>query len=90
MITTSVRPYGRGSNGCSVTIGRLTIWYSYRTPIAFELGSQVRAVRQNDWGPTTGRHLNAIDGGSKATRLPGDEFQRQLSDAIRAVGAEVD
>lgn len=40
-------------------------WFSYTTLVAFTDGQGNRYVRSNTWGPTTGKHLNAIDGGSK-------------------------
>lgn len=49
-------------------------WFSYKTLVAF-CGDHGRKVRQNDWGPTTGKHLNAIDGGDKKNRLPAAEFE---------------
>jgi hypothetical protein len=39
-------------------------------------------VRQNDWGCTTGKHLNDIDGGTKFLRIPGEEFQKKLNEAL--------
>ena len=37
-------------------------------------------VRVNDWGPTTGKHLNWIDGGDHKNRLPGSEFEQLLKE----------
>lgn len=51
-----------------------TFWFSYKTLIAFRAGPN-RYVRTNDWGPTTGKHLNAIDGGDKKARLSSDDFE---------------
>ena len=51
-------------------------WYSYRTLIAFTDGTGNRFVHANDWGPTTGKHLNAIDGGAKAARLSAEDFAK--------------
>ena len=53
-----------------------SIWFSYETPVAFVDGNFF-CIRENEWGPTTGKHLNQIDG--TAPRLPGEEFERQLS-----------
>lgn len=69
----------------------LSVWFSYQTPVAFAaLG--VRVVRRNEWGPTTGKHLNQIDGGDKAAkeeRVDGDTFNRVLAGALRdMVGGE--
>lgn len=65
-----------------------TVWFSYKTPVAFKpLGGSL-TVRRNEWGPTTGKHLNAIDGGSREARkarVGGDEFEALL----RGVGGAV-
>lgn len=60
-------------------MGTLTVYFSYETPIGFtdEFGNTV--VRENDWGPTTGKHLNHIDDGDKEGRVSGEDFQKALS-----------
>lgn len=63
-------------NSACVTVGNATVWFSYKTPIAFQVGSNERVVRKNDWGPTTGQHLNAIDGGNRKGRVKATDFQR--------------
>ena len=60
--------------------GNKRIYFSYKTPIAFYTPKTGLVVRQNDWSVTTGRHLNAIDGDDKAGRIPGEEFERRLSE----------
>ena len=57
------------------------IYFSYKTPVAFVKNGPV-VVRQNDWGPTTGKHLNTIDGGNKKARVPGDQFEKMLQEAF--------
>ena len=79
-----VARYGRGTNGTVVFLGRLTVWFSYKTPVAFQVGGNPRVVRDNTWGPTTGAHLNEIDGGNKAARIPGEAFEARLSAAMQA------
>lgn len=67
-----------GKNAICVQTGLIMVWFSYTTPIAFRHSNQLVTVRENDWGPTTGRHLNAIDGGSteaKAARVSAERFQ---------------
>ena len=62
-------------------MGTLDLWFSYETPIAFWNDGEERVVRKNQWGPTTGRHLNAVDGGSKAAvsaRIDTAEFEAQM------------
>lgn len=57
--------------------GSIIIWFSYETPVGFAT-SQTAAVRQNEWGPITGKHLNEIDSGDKEGRIPGPEFEARL------------
>jgi len=76
----------QGRNTTTIEIGNKRIYFSYKTPIAFYTPSGHECaglvVRQNDWGPTTSKHLNAIDGGNKAARIPGAEFERLLSETF--------
>lgn len=53
-----------------------TFWFSYKTLVAFKKLGGPRIVRQNDWSTTTGKHLNAIDGGDKKSRVSAVEFER--------------
>jgi hypothetical protein len=49
-----------------VTIGDLTLAFSYETVIGFHTSPGGWQTRQNVWGPTTGKHLNWL-------RVPKDE-----------------
>ncbi len=71
-----------GAHALQFFCGDLTVWFSYQTPVAFSKHGK-RVVRQNEWGPTTGKHLNAIDGGNgaKKDRIDGTTFERLLSEA---------
>lgn len=53
-------------------------YYSYHTLVAARVRGHGLIVRQNDWGPTTGKHLNWIDGGDKSSRLPVAQFDATL------------
>lgn len=54
--------------------------FSYRTVIGFnEHEGRGWTVRDNEWGPTTGKHLNHLDGGDKSTRVDGVTFERLLA-----------
>lgn len=64
-----------------VTIGDLSVWFSYETPVAFRSGLDPIVVRENDWGPTTGKHINLVHVDHSA-RIPGDEFIVRLNDVI--------
>ena len=57
-----------------------TYWFSYQTCIAFKRYGYPLRVRENVWGPITGKHLNAIDGGLKRDRLTGDQFRTAFSE----------
>jgi hypothetical protein len=76
--------YGRTgrpkSNAMVVTVGDLTVWFSYYTPIAFRKGNAPVVARQNEWGPTTGRHLKSL-GVARNRRLPAKEFESALQAA---------
>ena len=63
-----------GAHTLKVTVGHTTVWFSYVTPVAFEVEG-VKVVRENSWGPTTGKHLKWIDGGNKSARVPSDVFE---------------
>ncbi len=60
--------YGRyqghnyGLNTLEITFGPLTIYFSYKTCVAFQLSGYRKVVRRNEWGRTTGKHLTWIDG----------------------------
>ena len=86
----SIQTYGNyssdnyGAHALMVTMDGLTVWFSYQTPVAFRAGCRARVVRENSWGPTTGKHLNAIDGGSKeakALRVDSETFERLYGEA---------
>lgn len=68
-----ISSYGRYSSGnygahtLRVDVGPLTVWFSYKTPVAFHVEGQKRVVHKNDWGPTTGKHLKWIDGNDSKT-----------------------
>ena len=70
-----------GPNFTQVRVGRLSMWFSYRTAIAFQHADVSRMVRVNDFSSTTGKHLNKIDGGltaAKKARVEGAMFERAL------------
>lgn len=60
-------------------------WFSYETLVAFKKIGGERVVRKNDWSTTTGKHLNAIDGGdkeAKAARVTKEVFEVKLKEAF--------
>jgi len=73
-------PYSSGNYGINAlvfTAGDFTVWYSYKTPVAFWSPQTGKVIRENEWGPTTGKHLNAIDS-DKSKRIRGTEFEKLL------------
>ena len=51
-------------------------YFSYETLIAFR-GDEGLVIRQNDWGTTTGKHLNWIDS-DKSKRVNKEVFEEKL------------
>ena len=67
-----------------VEIGVVRLAFSYETLIGIHTGA-AWIVSQNEWGATTGKHLNSLDGGSKEAkdrRLPQHEVEEITSDLI--------
>ena len=77
--------FGRGNRGHMVVAGPLTLWFSYSSLIAFAIEGRGRWVSRNVWSPTTGGHLNAIDGGH-GTRLAPDEFRAAWTAYVESPG----
>lgn len=63
-----------GAHTMLVEVGPLDLYYSYQTLIAFRSPETGLVVHENDWGPTTGKHLKWIDNGCKAARLGSAAF----------------
>ena len=74
-----------GSNHARVDFGNLTLWTSYRTVIGFWTPKTGTVCRENSWGPTTGKHLNAIQE-DKKKRIGGAEFERRLAEVLKTFG----
>lgn len=68
-------------------IGTFDLYFSYCTLIAFRHHDKL-FVRENQWGPTTGKHLNAIDGGRKQARLTTEAFETAFADCCNAIHDE--
>ena len=69
--------------------GRLTIYFSYETPVSFEhyhdqFNDFKRVTRINDWSVTTGKLLNELEP-DKSKRIAGEEFERLLTLALEAL-----
>lgn len=72
-----------GAHALRFDTDNATFWFSYKTLVAFHrLGHGAKVVHQNDWGPTTGKHLNAIDGGDKKARLSATAFKARFAEVF--------
>lgn len=72
--------YGAHSMAFEDTNGN-TFYFSYDTLVAFRC-SKGRFVHTNDWGTTTGKHLNWIDGGDKKSRLNDSDFHKKFKECF--------
>ena len=70
----------------------LTVAYSYETPIGFQCSATNNGApvsRRNDWGPTTGRHIQTWHPGNGGDRDRGPSgprgFLALLSEAFAAL-----
>jgi len=90
MLTTmsAPRPYA-GPTSSRVALGSgLTLYFSYETLIGFSVDSfagSANVVCRNVWGPTTGRHLNAIDGGTAEAKALRVDSARHVAAILAAV-----
>ena len=86
-IPISISRYGtRGTNAVCVSIGQIDLYFSYKTVIAFRAPGFGLVISKSHWGPTTGRHLNAISRESEHPRLSPDEFKKTLLDMMASFG----
>lgn len=53
-------------------------YFSYKTLVAFQIPGDPVVCRENDWGPTTGGHLNQIEP-DKSRRVAGDVFEHMAA-----------
>ena len=70
----SIQPIKQNYN--IVSVGNLTLWFSYQTCIAIHTGYKL-IISKNVWSKTTGKHLNQVDP-DKTKRLDYEEFKKQL------------
>lgn len=77
-----------GAHCLVIDWGRVTVWYSYRTPVAFRVDGHNRVVHRNDWGPTTGKHLKWIDGSTSKDakhRVDGEMFDKLWKEQVEPI-----
>ena len=71
-----------GVNSLKFVMPNITVWFSYKTPVAFFTTKTGKVVRENDWQTTTGKHLNWIDGSNKKARVDSETFESMLAEAL--------
>lgn len=59
-------------NFTTVEMEGVTLQFSYQTLIAFWTEKSGLVIRKNEWGKTTGKHLNTIN--KDIPRVDGDTF----------------
>jgi hypothetical protein len=64
----------------SIIIDGTTYWFSYETPIAIKQYGENVLVRSNDWGRTTGKHINYIKEQYNAVQIKGETFEKVLAE----------
>lgn len=84
----SISHTGATNNAATVYIGNLALHFSYTTLVGYDDHHDGLVVRQNDWGPTTGKHLNALDNGNKESRLPKAEFDTKVAAMLKRHGLD--
>jgi hypothetical protein len=79
-----------GAHALQLRLGDLYIWFSYETVVAFKEPGRDTVVCDNTWGNTTGKHINAIDGGgeNKKHRLLRSQFENELNAMLARRGME--
>ena len=71
-----------GAHTIQLILPGLTLFYSYKTIVAYADRMDGRVVCENRWSTTTGKHLNMIDGGNKKSRKDGATFDAMLQAAL--------
>jgi hypothetical protein len=75
----------RNTKQIDVSVGNLTLNFSYETVIAFNSPFSGFVISENVWSTTTGRHLNEIHP-DKSLRIPNEEFKQKLSEVLKHYG----
>lgn len=59
------------------------IAFSYQTAIGLYRTGHGWLVADNQWGPTTGKHLNYLDNGDRGNRVPVGEIAKLIEAATK-------
>ena len=87
IMTVRIRYPERNTKAPIVTIGKLELYFSYETIIAFDSPIIGFWIIKNYWSKTTGRHLNEINP-DHSVRSDHNLFEDRLNAALRAHNLE--
>ena len=83
----TIKSYGQyngnnyGVHTLKVDLGAFELFYSYETIVAFCSGKTGLVCSENNWGVTTGKHLNWIVP-NKKERIPYSQFKVELEEML--------
>jgi len=78
--------YGRGDKARMYQRGVVTIYFSYDTPVGYNVPEEGTVARVNSWGPTTGGHLNQFS--DPQNRISGAEFEQRYRAMLKRNGID--
>lgn len=67
--------------------GGLTIWFSYETPIALKNKEDIIILTLNEWGTTTGRHINAVKREGDFTQMRKTDFDYVMNRTLLGIAS---
>ena len=77
----NIRLTNIASNFNEVEINDLTLWFSYQTVVGFRTPKTGIVCIENQWGSTTGKHLNYIQS-DKKKRVSDSKFNEMLESIL--------
>lgn len=77
---------GKTPNNTLIEINGTDFYFSYKTIIAVRHHGKLY-IRENSWGPTTAKHLNAVN--REHDRLPSEQFEKVLSQLNINISGEI-
>ena len=72
-----------GVNCLLFNYGGISIYFSYQTIVAFRHSKTGLVISTNEWGNTTGKHLNWIDR-DKKIRIPHKDVLTKLASVMKS------
>lgn len=71
-----------GSNMTELTIGGVTMLFSYKTPVACHTEGKGYFKTSKKWSVTTSRHINKWLNGAEATEKPQSDFDSIIASTM--------